>query len=57
MQPNMNDLYAQAEVGYRRDRVAHEFQAARRGGFARLAHRLQRRHQNDVVAPYGDARA
>ncbi len=57
MEPNMNDLYAQAEIGYRRQRVAHDFQAAQQGGFGRLAHRLHRRHQVDVVPPYGDARA
>jgi hypothetical protein len=57
MQPNMNDIYAQAEIGYRQERVRHDFQAAQRSGLGRLAHRLQRRNRLDVVQPYGDARA
>lgn len=52
----MNNVYWQAEVDYRRERLTHDFQAARRLGLGRI--RGRRRHQRlDVVEPYGDARA
>jgi hypothetical protein len=57
MQPNLNDQYALAEIGYRRDQVTHDFRSAQGRGHSRLAHRWHRHTRLAVVQPYGDARA
>ena len=57
MQPNLNDQYARAEIGYRRDQVTNDYRTAQRRGHVRLAHRWHRHTRVDVVQPYGDARA
>lgn len=57
MQPNLNDQYAIAEIGYRRDQVTHDFQSAQRGSLNRLTHHWHRHTRFHVVQPYGDARA
>lgn len=53
MQP-MYSPSSSAELEYRRERIAHDLRAPRRG---RRHLRLPRRDRLEVIAPYGDARA
>ena len=57
MQPNLNDQYALAEIGYRRDQVTDDFRSAQRGSLGRFTRRVHRHTRLHVVQPYGDARA